>query len=455
MEPQEALAGVSKVLVLPWSGSTTVQIPAGTADGALLRLPGLGPAAADGSPLDAHVLVRVRTAPPPYATTPPPYATVPPPPYATTPPPFPTAPPQLAAKPSPFMTAQQPSTAAPPQFMGAPGVAAPWSGNGPPVPVSPARRRAVLVVAAVAVVAVLAAVGLIFTLLPDGKGKNPAPVAAAAASTTSGAPVTPEQYQATLTGFDSAMAAAFRSLAAAKNPHAVTLATAGISKTITEQRATLADLTPPATAASAHADLLGGLLELSSALAVAGSVADSWEVCVGPAATAQLSRDAAVERLRGAFRTLASADPAHPYRVGAFIPAKTEDANRRLSTGSYLKRTQGGLGRLKIENNGTVDTVFSVVRGKTVVDRIYVRSKSTATVRGIPDGTYQVYFVSGIDWDSRFKAFGRDCGFERFDSTYKFTTTSRSYTEWTLSLLAGNGGNASSSDVDPDQFPAG
>jgi hypothetical protein len=37
----------------------------------------------------------------------------------------------------------------------------------------------------------------------------------------------------------------------------------------------------------------------------------------------------------------------------------------------------------------------------------------------------------------------------------KFTTTSRQYTIWSVSLNPVAGGNASTSGVDPDQFPDG
>jgi hypothetical protein len=36
----------------------------------------------------------------------------------------------------------------------------------------------------------------------------------------------------------------------------------------------------------------------------------------------------------------------------------------------------------------------------------------------------------------------------------KFTTTSRQYTIWEIGLKTRLGGNASSSDVDPDEFPS-
>ncbi|SCL25777.1 hypothetical protein [Micromonospora inyonensis] len=411
--PDEVGAETVKTVVLPWSGhAATVRVPAGTVDGSMLRLPGLGPAGPDGSPQDAYVRVRVNATPAQFGP-----------------------PPQFGPLPGP------------PQ-------------HGPPVlaPAQPARRRTVLVAAA-AVVAVLVCCGLPLAFFLDGDDEDGAPVAGvrsgapSVAPSPSAAPMTPDQYQTVLTSTDQALTTGFRTLAAAKSPTAVRTAASNLATTAGTQHQALDDVVPPASVATAHDTLVDALDDLAAALTGTGT-GTSGRACLGPAAVARVSRETAADQLRAAAQALATADPTRAYQVGSFVPKETKDGNRRLGNGSYVKRTKGGLGQLKIDNGGA-DAVISIVRGKTAVTRVYVRSKSTFTVRGVRDGTYQIFMTSGKDWDARNKAFSRDCDFEKFDDPLTFSTTSRTYTSWTLSLTPVVGGNASTSSVDPDQFPGG
>jgi hypothetical protein len=289
------------------------------------------------------------------------------------------------------------------------------------------------------------------TAAPAGAESDGFPSAAPTGPTRVG-PLDPDEYQALLTETDQALATGFRSLGAAKSPQAVHAAASNVSLIASDQRQTLAGVTPPPGVASAHSELVGALYDLANALDETGSAAESNEVCLGSAAVARVSRDAALDRFRAEVRALATADPTQAYRLGSFVPAKTKDGNRRLGNGSYLKRTRGGSGQLKIKNGGT-DTVVSIVRGKTAVTRVYLRGKNNFTVHSIADGTYQIFVTSGVDWDNKLKAFARNCGFEKFDDSLKFTTTSRTYTGWTISLYSVKGGNASTSRVDPEDFP--
>lgn len=424
LEPHEAHAETLKNVMLPWSGQTvTVRVAAGTVDGSVLRLAGLGPAAADGSPQDAYVRLHVKSGPAPYAP-PPPYG----PPGAPGQPPY--APPPLA----------------PP----------------PLAPPSPAGRRRTLVGVAVAVVALLVCCGLplaYFASRDDGETRPAAGVDGATPPATpspSAVPISADQYQTLLAETDRTLAAGFGTLAAAKNPKAVRSAASGLTTMVDNQRRALEEVVPPPAVATAHDSLVDGLASLTADLAETGSDAASGGVCLGPAAVARVGRETAAGQLRTAAQALATADSTRAYQVGSFVPKATKDGNRRLGNGTYIKRTQGGSGQLKIENGGA-DSVISVVRSgsKSPVIRVYVRAKGKFTVRGVRDGTYQVFMTSGKDWDARLKAFSRDCGFSKFDDSFKFTTTSRTYTGWTITLTPVTGGNASTSGVDPEEFPGG
>jgi hypothetical protein len=54
---------------------------------------------------------------------------------------------------------------------------------------------------------------------------------------------------------------------------------------------------------------------------------------------------------------------------------------------------------------------------------VYVQAKARYSVTGIPDGTYELYLRTGVDWDPAGKGFTRDCNQEKFTDTFKFATT--------------------------------
>jgi hypothetical protein len=282
----------------------------------------------------------------------------------------------------------------------------------------------------------------------SGPGKDTPPAAQ---------PISAQEYQTLLAEVDKSVAPAFTKLGGAKNPKAVGSAVDGIETALNQQIEALSKVVPPANAATAHADLLRGLEGLGDSVAETGSAAGAGEVCLGSSALARLSREAASDDVRSAQAALASADPAQPYQVGSFVPKKATDTNRRLKNGTFLKRVRSGQGQLKIENGGSTDAVINVVLGsaKSPTVSVYVRAKGKLTVSSIKDGTYRIYMTSGKDWDAKAKAFSRDCNFSRFEDTFKFSTTSSQYTIWTITLTPVAGGNAQTSDVDPDAFPGG
>ncbi|WP_093620670.1 hypothetical protein [Actinoplanes philippinensis] len=267
-------------------------------------------------------------------------------------------------------------------------------------------------------------------------------------------PLDPAAFQSSLDAADKELAAALGNLRKASTPRAVSGAADAFAQAVQTQASALSGVTAPAAATAAHSDLVSALSALESELTSVSSSADSRSVCTGGSASAALSRADAAADLRSAITALAAADPAAKYRFGSFLPAVTKDQNRRKANGTYLSRTTGGSGELKIDNGNNVDTVINLVKSgsKKPSVSVYIRGNKKVTTGRIKDGTYQVFMSSGTDWDG--KRFSRDCQFSKFDSPLKFTTTSRQYTIWELSLKVRLGGNASSSEVDPDSFPS-
>ncbi len=111
-----------------------------------------------------------------------------------------------------------------------------------------------------------------------------------------------------------------------------------------------------------------------------------------------------------------------------------------------------------MDNGGKSDAVLTLVRGKTKLTSFYVRKGRKATVTGVPDGMYKVFFTGGADWDRATRSFTRNCSFKRFEDSVNFRTirsaTVIQYRTWTITLQPVVGGTAKTSEVDPDSFPA-
>ncbi|MEV7422728.1 hypothetical protein [Streptomyces sp. NPDC091212] len=147
----------------------------------------------------------------------------------------------------------------------------------------------------------------------------------------------------------------------------------------------------------------------------------------------------------------------YPARVAA--PRTEKPKKRRLDNGTLVKDGgRGGLGRLTIDNGTASDAVVSLTRQKRTAFTVYIRKGRSATVRAVDDGSYTVYFSSGTDWNSARKSFTRDCAFQKFDDKAAFRTVAvtggTQYTVLKYSLAKSVGGNATTSDVDEDEFPS-
>lgn len=421
--PAEAAAGTTKVVWSPIHGPLTVTVPPGTVDGAVVWVP---------SPTAGNVAVTVRVSSP--FTPPPPFGGAP---GQGFPPPFGGAPGQGFA---------------PPPFPGQPQTFA-----GPPQAQPRSGRRNQLIGGALAVLLVLGCCGVVRALTGGDEGDklaDPADGRAATAATTAPtatAPLTPVQYQQALAASDKAIGATFGRLNTSDSAAFAKAAPAAAS-TIRAEAAKLRATAPPADAEAAHEQLT---LELESLGDMVDESASAKQECPAASPWASMLQSGWADGIREDAKKLAAADPA--YKFGTFLPAAPKETKRRLKNGTFVKRTNsGGSGHLKVKN-GADDTTVSLVptKGKKPkpVLTVYVRGGGTFTAKGIRDGTYRIYTASGEDWNAAKRGFTRDCAFSKFDDTFTFTTTSSTASIWTITLTPVVGGNASTSDVDPNAFP--
>ncbi|MEU7749802.1 hypothetical protein [Nonomuraea sp. NPDC049158] len=156
---------------------------------------------------------------------------------------------------------------------------------------------------------------------------------------------------------------------------------------------------------------------------------------------------------------LLTASPATATAAGertvASVSQVAGSAAARPRNGKILyDRVSGGQGTLKIKNGTSRDGVVTLVKGRTKAISIYVRARSSASVRDVRDGTYRVYFTTG----SRFRVskgrFSQSPVYQRFNDRLRFTTTATSRSVWTLTLNPVRGGNARTTSINPKDFPA-
>ncbi|MFI7612248.1 hypothetical protein ACIBP6_13605 [Nonomuraea terrae] len=129
--------------------------------------------------------------------------------------------------------------------------------------------------------------------------------------------------------------------------------------------------------------------------------------------------------------------------------AAARPANGRI----IYDRYSGGLGRLTIKNGTAKDGVVTLVRGKTKAISIYVRARSTASIKDVRDGTYRIYFTTGYRFSTSKGRFTRSAVYQRFDRRLTYVTTATAARVWTLTLNVVRGGNATTSPINPKDFP--
>jgi hypothetical protein len=444
----EAAAGTTRTVWSPTHGPLNVVVPPGTVDGSVVWAQ---------SPTAGNVAVTVRVSSPFPSPQPYPGAPASGPGY----PPPPGQPPYPGQQ---FPGQQFPGQPAPGQpFPGQPGQPFPgqYPGQpqgfaGPPqaAPRTNTRRNSVIGGSLVVLLA-LGCCGIVRVFGDDdtpqaGERNGIAASAGNGGGPTAANPVTPEQYGQVLAASDAAIKPSFAKLNTGDSAAFAKAAPAAVT-TIRAEADKLNATKPPAGAEAAHEKLTQ---ELESLGDLVDESASAKQECPAASPWASVLKSGWADGIREDAKKLAAADP--KYKFGTFLPAAPKDTKRRLKNGTFLKRSSGGSGHLKIKN-GADDTTVSLVPAKGKKPKpiltVYVRGGGTFTAKGIKDGTYRVFTASGEDWDKGKKGFTRDCAFSKFDDTFKYTTTSFSASIWTITLTPVIGGNASTSDVDPNAFP--
>lgn len=117
-------------------------------------------------------------------------------------------------------------------------------------------------------------------------------------------------------------------------------------------------------------------------------------------------------------------------------------------------RSGSGSSQFKVLNGTQQDGLVVMARetGAAVL-AFYVQSQQEFNINAVPDGSYQIFFMLGSEWDGEAKTFRQLQEIKKMDMPLEFKTTSTSFAVWTISLNPVPEGSGSASEVPFEQFP--
>ncbi|MCG5217515.1 hypothetical protein [Streptosporangium sp. KLBMP 9127] len=313
----------------------------------------------------------------------------------------------------------------------------------------------------------LAVAALTLTACTSNQSAGPPPGAATVAGTVGpGGPqaatpapdpapstLTSDAYRAEIDGVRKPVRDALNKLADARRLSTLDGRVGDAEDALGEAADSLAALAAPPEVQAQHAAYVSALRGLAGELGDARGAVDSRSVCTASGLLARLGKSGELKALQEAGEALGD------YPADVVSVKAPKQSSRRLPSGRYVRsERRNGRGSFKITNGGSRDAVVTLVRGKSKAISVYVRKKGKFTVPGVRDGKYRVYFTTGVDWDSKEKAFTRSCSFQRFEDSFRFKTTYTAtqvrWQNWRITLHRIKGGNARTSDIDPGDFPS-
>lgn len=221
----------------------------------------------------------------------------------------------------------------------------------------------------------------------------------------------------------------------------------GADQAVTE----LSPITPPPEVAKEHPQLVTALQGFRDELSEVGSQVGNKALCTGSAVRAGMGDADPTSALRDALAAVTAKLP--KPRLTLTLPAADQEVGSRPPNGKLIRAgDRDGPSALQIDNGGSNDALVTLSKGSKPAISVYVRKGKETTVRGVPNGSYAVYFTFGAAWDGSARAFGRNCAFQRFRPNGEDQLTFAN-NGWVITLERVVGGNSPTDDVDPDDFP--
>ena len=148
-------------------------------------------------------------------------------------------------------------------------------------------------------------------------------------------------------------------------------------------------------------------------------------------------------------------EPATP--AAAAEPTPGPSGPRPENGATIVKRGKSGRGELAIDNGTDQDALVTLSTGGKAVRAVYVRASGNTDLRGIADGTYDIFVAQGDGWNRELRRFTDSPDYSKFDETAPFRTEKESggirYTRLSITLQPVVNGNVSTQPVDSDAYP--
>ncbi|MEE1784959.1 hypothetical protein PUR71_18890 [Streptomyces sp. SP17BM10] len=286
-----------------------------------------------------------------------------------------------------------------------------------------------------------------------GSNAGPAPSGASARATvpTYTPPPTPTRppYGPVLTGAVDPVTTALGKVTTAKTLADLDTVLAEIATSARTGSLKLRTADQPPEVGITQSDLASALTQLGTDMTKVQGDIKHRTVCGLSAGLAEVGQAAGLKAVTTALGTMATAG----YPTTFAVPQLPAAQNRSLDNGTMVRKGRlNGEGVFKVDNGGSSDAVVTLALDGKAVNSVYVAKGSNASIEGVQDGTYEVYFSGGADWDGDAKAFTQNCRFTKFQDTLAFET-GRTATSWSITLKPVVGGNAKTEDVDQQNFP--
>jgi hypothetical protein len=289
-----------------------------------------------------------------------------------------------------------------------------------------------------------------------GTAQSQTPPPTAQSQTPPPKPMSLLEYSTTLARAIKPLQSALNDLADAKAYKGLNGRVTAVETAAAKAVTTLSPNTPPAELAAEHSQLVTALQSFRDDLGGLSSKVGDKALCTGSAVRTGLGNAHGTSALRDALAAVYAKLPGDPPALK--FPRAGQKGDARPSNGTLIRHPSGdGRGELTIDNGGSNDAVVTLSKGRKPALAVYVRKGKKHTLNGVPDGTYTVFFTGGSAWDDTARGFGRSCAFQRFEDPMEFrtirTATQIRFSRWSISLQRVIGGNARTSDVDPNDFP--
>jgi hypothetical protein len=290
---------------------------------------------------------------------------------------------------------------------------------------------------------------------PSGAAPDATAPAAAPAPPVS----TPDGYQDMLNQTDTELSGALTAVGQAPSLDVLdqaVLSAAGVASAASERLTTSGPV--PASVSGDNAALAAGLRQFGRELAYLSQQIDLHAICAGPVALTAISTAPSMPNLRTVAASLGTLRSDRPsFRWGSALPVEKNSVENRPRNGAVLVDRRAGVtgdGELQVRDNGTKDGVVLLARGGSVLVSMAVDAGRSATLTGVPDGDYDVFYTIGRDWNAPLATFSRHCEFHRFTTPTTFSTKpvpgGSSYTVQSIVLNTGTDSTGPDSSVDPE-----